>query len=74
MDETNEVACLVVSKRVSTMQINGTLLSTYSLPEKGDTVTVNSAKWMVYAISKRSAPTVNRISITLQLPKYMTLT
>jgi hypothetical protein len=40
MDETNEVACLVVSKRVSTMQINGTLLSTYSLPEKGDTVTV----------------------------------
>ena len=73
-DENNAAVAILVSNPVVTKRIEGIMLSTYTPPAKGDVVTVNSIKYMVYSVSTKYSRTWCRVSLELQKPTSITFT
>jgi hypothetical protein len=73
-DENNAAVALLVSNPVTIKKIDAIMLSTYTPPAKGDVVTVNSIKYMVYSVSTKYSRTWTRVSLELQKPNSITFT
>ena len=73
-DENNAAVAILVSNPVVVKRIDGNMLSTYIPPAKGDVVTVNSIKYMVYSVSVKYGRTWTRVSMELQKPDSITFT
>ena len=73
-DENNAAVAILTSNPVVIKRIEAIMLSTYTPPAKGDVVTVNSIKYMVYSVSTKYSRTWCRVSLELQKPDSITFT
>ena len=73
-DEQNDEACTIVSNPGAEKVISAIVLSTFTAPEKGTIVTVNSVNYLVHDISVTSSRTIKRMSITIRKPDSVTYT
>ena len=71
-DESNNDATAVVSNLGMRIVVDG-VLSAANTTAKGSTVTVNSIKYIVEAITRRHTPGATRCSMTLYKPTGMTI-
>lgn len=73
-NEDNDVDCQVLSNAVSIRTVSGHVLSTYTLPVKGDTVTIDSVKYLIHDIKCDYTPTVTRFTMECRKPSAITYT
>ena len=71
-DENNNDSTAVVSNLGMRIVVDG-VLSAANTTAKGSTVTVNSIKYIVEAITRRHTPGATRCSMTLYKPAGMTI-
>ena len=72
LDENNDEVCAVISNPGKEKVISAIVLSTFTAPAKGDSITVNSIVYLVHDIRVTSGRTVKRMSITIRKPGSVT--
>jgi hypothetical protein len=74
LDENNDVVCTIISNPGKEKVISAIVLSAFTAPAKGDSITVNSIVYLVHDIRVTSGRTVKRMTITIRKPDSVTYT
>lgn len=73
-NEDNDVDCQVLSNKVAIRKVTGHCLSTITIPDKGDTITIDGVKYLVHDISVSYSRTIARYSLDARKPSAITYT
>jgi pyruvoyl-dependent arginine decarboxylase (PvlArgDC) len=73
-NEDNDVYAQVLSNSVSIIKVTGHTETSATIPSKGDTVTIDSDKYLVHDISASYSRTICRFSMELRKPSELTYT
>jgi hypothetical protein len=73
-NEDNNVDCQVLSNKVSIRKVSGHCLSTLTIPAKGDTITIDSVKYLIHDINVAYSRTIARFTMEVRKPDAITYT
>jgi hypothetical protein len=73
-NEDNDTYAQILSNAVTIIKVSGHTESTVVIPVKGDTVTINSVKYLVHDISTAYSRTICRFSMEVRKPSALTYT
>lgn len=71
-DENNDEVCSVISNLGVEKVFDCVVLATFTLPVKGDAITINSVVYLIHDIRQTSSRTLRRVSITVRKPDSVT--
>jgi hypothetical protein len=73
-NEDNDVDTQVISNKVAIRKVTGHCLSTLTIPDKGDVITIDGVKYLIHDISVSYSRTIARFSLDARKPSAITYT